>query len=68
MEAMTGARESYDAEQRIRRADGEWIWTLSRGRIIERDASGQSVRMAGTILDVTERKRTEQRLHYLATR
>ncbi|MFL6573582.1 MAG: putative bifunctional diguanylate cyclase/phosphodiesterase, partial [Burkholderiales bacterium] len=68
MEAMTGARDGYDAEQRIRRADGEWIWTLSRGRTTERDAAGRSVRMAGTILDITERKRTEQRVHYLATR
>ncbi|MFZ3323222.1 MAG: EAL domain-containing protein [Usitatibacter sp.] len=67
-EAIAGKRDSYDAEHRIRRRDGEWIWVLDRGRVVERDASGRGVRMIGTNVDITERKRTEQRLHYLATR
>jgi diguanylate cyclase (GGDEF)-like protein/PAS domain S-box-containing protein len=67
-EAISGTAEGYDSEHRIRRRDGEWIWVLDRGRVIERDPSGRALRIAGTNVEVTERKRTEQRLHYLATR
>jgi diguanylate cyclase (GGDEF)-like protein/PAS domain S-box-containing protein len=66
--AILGKGDDYDSEHRIRRRDGEWIWVLDRGRVIERDASGRALRIAGTNVDVTERKHTEQRLHYLATR
>jgi len=65
---LSGERETYEAEHRIRRRDGEWSWVLSRGRIVERDAAGRALRVAGTQVDITERKLTEQRLHYLATR
>ena len=67
-DAVSGKGEGYDSEHRMRRHDGEWIWVLDRGRVIERDASGRALRIAGTNVDVTHRKRTEQRLHYLATR
>ncbi len=67
-EAMAGTRESYDVEHRVQRRDGEWIWILSRSHVVERDATGKGIRMAGTNVDLTERKRTEQRLHYMATR
>ncbi len=68
IEALSGKREAYEFEHRVRRRDGEWIWILSRGRVVERDAAGRTTRVAGTNVDITERKRTEQRLHYLATR
>lgn len=68
IEAMSGKLENYEVEHRVRRRDGQWVWILSRGRVVERDAQGRISRMAGTNVDVTERKRTEQRLHYLATR
>ena len=67
-DAVAGEGEGYDSEHRIRRRDGEWIWVLDRGRVTERDPSGRALRIAGTNVEVTERKRTEQRLHYLATR
>ena len=68
MEAMSGKRASYEVEHRVRRRDGQWVWILSRSRVVEHDATGRSVRMAGTNVDITERKHNEQRLHYLATR
>jgi diguanylate cyclase (GGDEF)-like protein len=55
-------------EHRVRRVDGEWIWIAGRSRVVERDIAGRTVRLAGTYIDITERKRAEQRLYYLATR
>ncbi len=46
----------YEARFRMRHADGSWRWILSRGRVIERDASGAPLRIAGTHTDVTEQK------------
>ena len=68
VEALSGKRGDYEFEHRVRRRDGQWIWILSRGRVVERDAAGRTTRVAGTNVDITGRKRTEQRLHYLATR
>lgn len=30
----------YEAEYRMRRADGEWVWFNARGKVLERDAAG----------------------------
>jgi len=49
----------YHVEFRQRTRGGEWIWVLSLGSIVERDAEGRPVRMLGTHTDVTARKRAE---------
>ena len=68
MEALSGKRDTYEIEHRVKHCNGAWIWILSRARVVERDANGLTVKMSGTNLDFTERKHTEQRLHYVATR
>ena len=52
----------YQAEYRMLRKSGEWAWILDRGRLISRSADGRPLRMVGTMTDITERKRMEQRL------
>lgn len=49
----------FDMDARMRHADGRWIWTEVRGKVIERDACGRPLRMAGTQMDVTSRKAAE---------
>ena len=67
LEAMKGLRPAYAAEHRVRAADGSWRWILSRGRVTERDpGSGRALRMIGTNLDITDRKRMEEALHSVA--
>ena len=61
-DAVNGASPDYREEHRVRRSDGEWIWILSRGEVLERDAAGKPLRMVGTNQDVTERKRAEMAL------
>ncbi|HUN69450.1 MAG TPA: EAL domain-containing protein [Burkholderiales bacterium] len=61
MLAVKGDRDGYAGEHRVRTPSGTWKWVLSRGKVVEREpATGRALRMAGTNLDITERKRAEQ--------
>jgi len=53
---------AFSEEVRLRGSDGNWIWVLDSGRVIERDATGRPLRAAGIHLDITERKHAEQAL------
>jgi len=53
---------AYECEMRIRRADGSEAWVLEHGRVATRDDLGRPRRLAGTVRDITARKRAEQRL------
>lgn len=52
----------YSHEHRMLRGDGTVFWGYDRGRVVEWDESGQPVRMVGSITDITDRKRAEQKL------
>ena len=52
---------TYECEFRVRHDDGHWVWLLSRGKVVERDASDRPVRMIGTHMDLTLRKVAEAR-------
>jgi diguanylate cyclase (GGDEF)-like protein/PAS domain S-box-containing protein len=60
--------EAYECEFRVRHKDGHSVWLLSRGKVVERDAKGEPLRMAGTHMDITERKRIELELQHLNQR
>ena len=68
---FSGELDYYECEARMRHRDGHWVWVLDRGRVFEWDADGKPLWMAGTHQDITERKRTEERLreneHRLST-
>ena len=42
-----------------RHKQGHWVWLLSRGKVVERDALDTPVRMTGTHMDLTRRKSSE---------
>ncbi|MGO9119264.1 MAG: PAS domain S-box protein [Desulfomonilaceae bacterium] len=50
---------SFDEEYRILTKSGEWKWIQARGKVVKRDEHGNAVRMAGTLLDITQRKKSE---------
>ena len=58
-DALVGG--ALDLECRIRRADGAVRWIVARGRVGYAD--GRPIRMAGVIMDTTERRSTEDALH-----
>jgi len=57
-----GERTTYEAEFRLRHKNGHYVHVLSRGFPVRREARGPVVRIVGTHLDMTERKRTEAAL------
>lgn len=56
---LAGKSKNHEVEFRIRAKSNEWRWILTCGSIVERDATGHPLRMAGTHTDITERKRLE---------
>jgi len=61
-DAVQRGRPTYEGEFRLRHKEGHYITVLTRGLPIRRDRDGAVVRIVGTHLDITERKRTEMAL------
>lgn len=55
----------HEVEYRLRLPDGRWIWTQVRARAL-RDATGQPVRLLGTLSDITSAKKLEARKKFKA--
>jgi Amt family ammonium transporter len=60
-EAAAAGNADYDVEYAVIRTDGSEGWLSSRC-IFERDENGCSARAIGVMIDITERRRSEQQL------
>jgi PAS domain S-box-containing protein len=60
-EYLSGKRAAFILEHRLRHKDGAYRWILSRGAAV-RDETGKALRLAGSHVDVTERRHAEQAL------
>lgn len=54
-----GETPFYESVHRMRHRDGHWVYILDRGKIVERDTTGQVVRFSGTHTDITAQKNAE---------
>jgi PAS domain S-box-containing protein len=59
--AINGASDSWEDEYRFRHAPGHYAHVLDRGYLL-RDERGRAVRMVGTMIDLTERRRVEMQV------
>lgn len=55
----------YEAKHRLRCKDGSYIWVLSRGKVINRDADGRALRMVGTTTDISALKESEDNYRHM---
>jgi signal transduction histidine kinase len=62
IQCLKGTDPEYMAEYRMKTLAGGWVWSLSRGRVVERDVEGRAVRMTGVNVDIDDRKRAEVEL------
>ena len=58
---LTGETDALQVEVRLRHRDGSYHWLLVRGKA-ERDAQGRPMRLVGSSVDISDRKRSEQEL------
>ncbi|SEL58493.1 PAS domain S-box-containing protein/diguanylate cyclase (GGDEF) domain-containing protein [Ectothiorhodospira marina] len=64
---LQGDHDHHAAEYRMRHREGHWVWVMSRGRAISRDARNHPRRVVGTLSDIADRKQIEEELRRMAT-
>jgi diguanylate cyclase (GGDEF)-like protein len=64
--ALTGVPRLYEYEARLQHADGSYRWMRVRGKVVERDEHGKASRLLGIRMDITEQKKTAERIQRLA--
>ncbi len=64
--AAKGESERMKSSFRIATRSGGWMWALSHGRVVERDANGRALRLIGVsrdISDIMQHEETLQRMN-----
>lgn len=60
-EHLSGRTDHLYTEFRVLHAEGAYLWTVARALAV-RDDMGQATRLTGSLTDITERKRAEEKL------
>jgi len=58
--------EHFEATYRVKNKHNNWVWILDRGKIVERDDNNKPSRMTGTLKDISQIKKAEERLKLFA--
>jgi|GEM_PF-767458 len=58
---IDGHISAYNPEYRLMHRNGDYRWILSRG-VCLRDSNGKAYRMAGSHMDITDRRKSEEKL------
>lgn len=57
---LEGRLSHYDTEYRIKSASGDYIWFRDIGSIVNRGPDGKPEKLAGIVIDITQRKIAEE--------
>ncbi|WP_345332255.1 EAL domain-containing protein [Ferrimonas pelagia] len=66
MAHFEGKSEHFEATYRVKTSEDDWLWVLDRAKIVERDEHNTPLRMTGTIKNINQLKRSEERLSLFA--
>ncbi len=64
--AESGEGILFECEHRLAHQDGRYLWVLARGEVTH-GRTGQALRLAGSLSDITQQKQAEDRLRHDAT-
>ncbi len=56
---LAGRTDSFEVEMRMHHKIGHEVFVLSRGFCVNRESDGKPIRLVGTHVDITERKKAE---------
>ena len=59
---LRGKTQTRELEARVRHKNGHWVWVAVTSRIVERHKDGSPAVIAGTQVDITQRKAHEREL------
>lgn len=59
-EHVAGRSDHFEAEHRLRTGHRDWVWVISRGKIVERGEGGAPLRICGTARDINALRLAER--------
>jgi two-component system sensor histidine kinase/response regulator len=59
-EHLSGKKDLYQMEVRMKTKDGSYKWILDKSKIFEVNSSGSAIRVVGTHMDISQRKSYEE--------
>ncbi len=62
---LEGESPYYESEYKIETESGDYIWVKDRGKVVARGKNKEPLRMIGTIQNITERKKAEEKEEFL---
>ena len=62
---LKGKTPAFEASYRTRNRQHSWVWLLTRGRVVERDANDHALRISGTTSDINALKEALSALRLL---
>ena len=65
---LSGQTDSFNHEYRIKNKEGNYLWMLNRGKVVERNAHGEAIRVVGSHSDISRLKKTEELIKLNETR
>jgi PAS domain S-box-containing protein len=65
---LSGQTDFFDHEYRFKNKEGNYLWILNRGKVVERNTNGEAIRVVGSHTDITKLKKTEDLIKLNETR
>jgi len=56
----TESGKIFNIDLRMKTKSGEWLWVCTRGNTVEKDTEGKTIRIVGTLSDISDRKKLEE--------